>query len=100
MSAYNIEKNKKKTFLQNQVVQLWMTQFILSGVMLYSFGWKVFMIVLLSGFQSVIYLEAINYLEHYGLRRKEIEPGVYEKTNITHSWNASYFVSNLMTYKL
>lgn len=24
---------------------------------------------------SVVYLETINYIEHYGLRRKEIEPG-------------------------
>jgi alkane 1-monooxygenase len=32
--------------------------------------------------------------------RKEIYPGVYEKVGVNHSWNAPYFFSNLITYKL
>jgi len=31
---------------------------------------------------SIIVLETINYIEHYGLKRKEIAPGVYEKVII------------------
>jgi alkane 1-monooxygenase len=33
-------------------------------------------------------LETINYVEHYGLRRKEIGKGLYEPVDIHHSWNA------------
>lgn len=37
---------------------------------------------------SILLLETINYIEHYGLLRKEISPGVYEKVDLRHSWNA------------
>lgn len=57
-------------------------------------------IFLLTAINSVFYLEAINYIEHYGLLRKEIEPGIYEKVNISHSWNAPHRFSNYLLFKL
>ena len=45
-------------------------------------------------------LEVINYVEHYGLRRKEIAPGVYEKVNIRHSWNAAHRLTNALFFKI
>lgn len=33
-------------------------------------------------------LEIVNYLEHYGLERKEIKEGLYEPVSLQHSWNA------------
>ena len=53
-----------------------------------------------TAFTSVFFLEVINYIEHYGLRRKQISPGIYEKTNITHSWNAAFYISNIIMFKL
>jgi alkane 1-monooxygenase len=48
---------------------------------------------------SVIYLEAINYIEHYGLSRKLLKNGEYEKTTILHSWNAPHRFSNYLFFK-
>src|SRR5262249_22502935 len=39
-------------------------------------------------------IETINYVEHYGLRRREISPGKYEPVLPHHSWNSSHRVSN------
>lgn len=36
---------------------------------------------------AVFSLELINYMQHYGLQRKEISPGRYERTDMQHSWN-------------
>jgi alkane 1-monooxygenase len=36
---------------------------------------------------AIFSLETINYMQHYGLRRKEIAPGRYERPDIQHSWN-------------
>lgn len=44
---------------------------------------------------SIIFLEMINYLEHYGLVRKPDEK-VYE----SHSWDAPYYWSSLLLFKL
>lgn len=49
---------------------------------------------------SIVYLEAINYIEHYGLSRKLLPNGEYEKTTILHSWNAPHRFTNYLFFKL
>ena len=37
---------------------------------------------------GILFLEVINYIEHYGiLRNKNAETGIYESVNKYHSWN-------------
>jgi alkane 1-monooxygenase len=48
-------------------------------------------------------LEVVNYIEHYGLSRREVEPGRYEPVSVRHSWNAAnrltnYFLINLQRH--
>ncbi|QOI97511.1 MAG: alkane 1-monooxygenase [Flammeovirgaceae bacterium] len=45
-------------------------------------------------------LELVNYVEHYGIERKEIAPGRYERVNPLHSWNASHLISNFFLFQL
>ena len=45
-------------------------------------------------------LELVNYVEHYGITRKEISAGRYERVNPAHSWNASHLVSNFFLFQL
>lgn len=49
---------------------------------------------------AIFLLECVNYLEHYGLQRRELEPGVYERVTPWHSWNASYPISNWLLFRL
>ncbi len=55
---------------------------------------------LLIAFIAIIHLEAVNYIEHYGLERKKIGYDEWEKVNITHSWNAPHRFSNYLLFKL
>lgn len=45
-------------------------------------------------------LEVINYIEHYGLHRRKLENGRYERTTIHHSWNSNYLLTNLLLFHL
>ncbi len=54
----------------------------------------------LQGLVAFSLLEAVNYLEHYGLARREIAPGKYERVGPRHSWNSSARVSNLYLFNL
>lgn len=45
-------------------------------------------------------LEVVNYLEHYGLTRREVEPGRFERVGPEHSWNSSARLSNLYLFNL
>lgn len=49
---------------------------------------------------AILMLETINYIEHYGLQRKEIAPGRYERVQPQHSWNASQRVTNWLLFNL
>ena len=53
-----------------------------------------------AAFGGVWFLESINYIEHYGLRRKQLPDGSYEKVTLRHSWNAPHRFSNYLLFKL
>ena len=43
--------------------------------------------VAIQSFVAIFSVETINYLQHYGLQRKEISPGRYERPDVQHCWN-------------
>ncbi len=49
---------------------------------------------------GILLLESVNYIEHYGLLRKQRESGRYEKVKRTHSWNSDHLVGKLMLFNL
>jgi alkane 1-monooxygenase len=55
---------------------------------------------LLQGFFAAVSLEIINYVEHYGLERRRLEHGRYERPTHLHSWNSSYRLSNAILFQL
>jgi alkane 1-monooxygenase len=55
-----------------------------------AFAWCGVRGLIVVGVQSAVAifsLETINYMQHYGLQRREIIPGRYERTADHHSWN-------------
>lgn len=52
------------------------------------------------GLLAALTLEVINYIEHYGLERKRLPNGRYERTTHLHSWNSNYLLTNLMLFQL
>lgn len=49
---------------------------------------------------AISLLELVNYIEHYGLSRKELRPGTYERVTPRHSWNASHWLTNRLLFML
>lgn len=45
-------------------------------------------------------LEAINYIEHYGLLRIKKPSGNYERVDMQHSWNSNHQLGRIMLYEL
>jgi alkane 1-monooxygenase len=45
-------------------------------------------------------LEAINYIEHYGLARQRLASGKHERVRPEHSWNSAHRVSNYYLFNL
>lgn len=49
---------------------------------------------------AVVLLETVNYIEHYGLERKELPDGSRERMSAAHSWNSSQRLSNYFLFNL
>ncbi|MFC3415512.1 alkane 1-monooxygenase [Algoriphagus hitonicola] len=62
--------------------------------------WEVLLLFFGQSLVAISLLEAVNYLEHYGMERKKLPNGFYEKVTPLHSWNASQRVSNFLLFQL
>jgi alkane 1-monooxygenase len=49
---------------------------------------------------AILFLETVNYTEHYGLSRRELKKGVFESVTPAHSWNTAHAPSNFLLFKL
>lgn len=49
---------------------------------------------------AVGFLETVNYIEHYGLRRRRLAPGVYERVTSLHAWNSAHWFTNALLFNL
>ncbi|MEM6721497.1 MAG: alkane 1-monooxygenase [Bacteroidota bacterium] len=49
---------------------------------------------------SFLLLETINYIEHYGLLRKKLASGRYERVREVHSWNSNHVIGRIVLYEL
>ena len=56
--------------------------------------------LLLVAFWGAFQLTSANYIEHYGLERRLLPDGRYERTTHLHSWNADYALTNLLLFHL
>lgn len=75
-------------------------ELVLMAALGWVFGWGAVFFFLAQSFVAVSLLEAVNYLEHYGMERKRLEDGRYEKVAPHHSWNASHRVTNYFLFNL
>jgi alkane 1-monooxygenase len=106
LSAWNIEKKycseiyNNEFDYRNRMIYFTALIFLVPFSTYLIFGLKGMIIHILIAFGSIMLLETINYIEHYGLQRNKLQDGSYENVNITHSWNAPHRLSNYVLFKL
>ena len=49
---------------------------------------------------GIFLLQIVDYVEHYGLLRQEVSPGIYERVRPCHSWNSDFVLGRVMLYEL
>jgi len=95
-------KNEGKSWLhhQNRMLIYSICNFILLGVILFFFGKYVLTTFVLAAITGILLLETVNYIEHYGLLRKQNENGRYERVKRNHSWNSNHKVGQVLLFNL
>lgn len=62
--------------------------------------WLVAIFFIIQSVLAFTLLELVNYIEHYGIVRRELSPGKYERVNPMHSWNSNHRLSNFFLFQL
>ncbi|MFN0035303.1 MAG: alkane 1-monooxygenase, partial [Saprospiraceae bacterium] len=63
-------------------------------------GWHAFFGAIAVATVSFLLLETVNYVEHYGLRRKTLPTGRPEPVSPRHSWNSDHELGRIFLYEL
>nr|WP_284236147.1 alkane 1-monooxygenase [Mycolicibacterium sp. TUM20984] len=86
--------------LRNDVLNGWLMSVALFGVLVFAFGTVVLPWLVGQAVVGICLMEAINYVEHYGLRRQLRADGRYEPVRASHSWNNNTVVANVLLFHL
>ena len=106
ISAWKIQlkllKVSKKSFLsfKNDMIFYTLFQFLFLVFIYFNFGLIITIYSIIMSIISFLFLETINYVEHYGLLRKIKPNGKYERVKPHHSWNSNHTVGRIVLYEL
>lgn len=85
---------------KNEMLQAQIIQILFVGCIVLLFGWMTTLYFLMAATIGFLLLETVNYIEHYGLQRKQKEDGNYERAMPQHSWNSNHILGRLMLFEL
>ena len=106
VSAWQIQlkllKVSKRNFfsIKNDMVFYTFFQITFLAFVYYNFGLYLTLLSILMSIISFLFLETINYVEHYGLLRKKEPSGRYERVKPHHSWNSNHTIGRIVLYEL
>jgi alkane 1-monooxygenase len=105
LSAWRLERTRLQrkglSFLgwQNEMLRFQLVQAALVGGVWLLFGVEVMGWFLGAALIGILLLETVNYIEHYGLRRRK-KGATYERVLPVHSWNSNHPLGRLILLEL
>ncbi|KWC87316.1 alkane 1-monooxygenase [Burkholderia cepacia] len=105
-SAWRLEKARLERLghspwtWRNEVLHAWAMTVVVWGIAIAMAGKVVIPFLVIQAVYGASLLEVVNYVEHYGLGRRKLPNGRYERCTPQHSWNSNHIVTNLFLYQL
>lgn len=100
LSAWKLEAERLRRhgcgFFSWRNQMLWFSALpvLIAGGLWLAWGPVAAMFFFVQSWMAFTLLEAVNYVQHYGLCRRRLEGGAYERFGHGHSWNASEILTN------
>jgi alkane 1-monooxygenase len=99
--AERLERKGLKTWSRHNVIlQSYAISAVLQGSLIVAFGWIMLPFLAVHNVWAWFQLTSANYIEHYGLLRRKLPSGRFERCQPHHSWNANYIFSNIVLFHL
>jgi len=89
--------------LDNDIINAWLMTAVLWSAMIAWLGVIILPFLMLQALVAITLLEAVNYLEHYGMLRQRVGIGEHEhweRVAPSHSWNSNNMATNVLLYHL
>lgn len=102
LSAWHLEAERLKKAghgtwsVHNEMIRFQFIQAIMLVAIALLLGWQTMVLYLGAATIGFLFLETVNYIEHYGLRRKMVDGAYYEKTMPIHSWNSNHSLGRIL----
>lgn len=94
------KKNRKVMGFSNEMLQMQLIQIFLLFTIFLFFGIQTLLWFLVAAIMGILLLETVNYIEHYGLQRRPVAEGKYERALPQHSWNSNHVIGRVMLFEL
>jgi alkane 1-monooxygenase len=85
---------------KNEMLRLQLATLLFLVLIVAVFGSFAFFCFLGAAGIGILLLETVNYIEHYGLGRRQRSNGQFERAQPHHSWNSNHPVGRLMLFEL
>ena len=95
-----LERQAGRTGWRSHVNQYIAIQVAAAAVIAAVFGWQALGWFWVQAGVAMFYLEAVNYIEHYGLERPMLASGRYAEVDETTSWDTYAAITNAFLFKL
>jgi alkane 1-monooxygenase len=101
LAARDAAKRGSRPFsLRNEMLQFQLVQLLLLALIFFLAGGKALLLFLAAATMGILLLETVNYIEHYGLERKPLGEGRWERALPVHSWNSNHVIGRIMLFEL
>lgn len=106
LNAWKLENKRLKKLglkvlsFQNEMIWFHIIQTMYLVGLWFMFGVQIMLLMIIAGIIGFLLLELVNYIEHYGLKRKRLPSGRYEPVQPKHSWNSNHDVGRIVLYEL
>jgi alkane 1-monooxygenase len=91
---------KGKLNFSNRMVIYTISQCAALLLIFFAFGLYAMLGFFAAAVVGILLLETVNYIEHYGLLRKQRENGTYESVKRMHSWNSNHVIGRVVLFEL
>lgn len=101
IEAARLKRRKQQVISRHsRMIRMIALQLLLNAIIITLLGWVAFAFFIFQSFIAIILLNITEYLQHYGLLRKEIADGRFEKVTAMHAWASARNEDGLSLFKL
>jgi alkane 1-monooxygenase len=105
-NAWSLEKARMERrgasvwSLRNEMIGWHLLGLMFAIIYFAVFGFPGLLFYLGQGVVALTAHQIINYIQHYGLKRRKLGNGRYERFNPSHAWNCDFYFSGMLSFQL